>query len=56
MVTLDDVRADLPRSCEAFVRGRVKFRVGRMIVPRSVATKVIESAEAGSPRSPGTAA
>jgi hypothetical protein len=33
-VTLDDVRsvaADLPRSTEAFVRGRVKFRVGRIV-------------------------
>ena len=34
MVTLDDVRAiaaDLPRSYEAFVQGRVKFRVGRYV-------------------------
>ena len=34
MVTLDDVRAlamTLPRSYEAFVRGRVKFRVGRIV-------------------------
>ena len=34
MVTLDDVRAlamALPRSYEAFVRGRVKFRVGRIV-------------------------
>src|SRR5919108_5130464 len=34
MVTLDDVRGvvrDLPRSYEAFVRGRVKFRVGRIV-------------------------
>ncbi|MGH3071272.1 MAG: MmcQ/YjbR family DNA-binding protein [Gaiellaceae bacterium] len=34
MVTLDDVRAvavGLPRSYEAFVRGRVKFRVGRIV-------------------------
>lgn len=34
MVTIDDVRAvvkDLPRSYEAFVRGRVKFRVGRIV-------------------------
>ena len=34
MVTLDDARAvaaDLPRSYEAFVRGRVKFRVGRIV-------------------------
>ncbi len=34
MVTLDDVRAlalSLPRSYEAFVRGRVKFRVGRIV-------------------------
>ncbi len=34
MVTLDEVRAfaaTLPRSTEAFVRGRVKFRVGRIV-------------------------
>jgi hypothetical protein len=34
MVTLDDVRAlasTLPRSSEAFVHGRVKFRVGRIV-------------------------
>ncbi len=34
MVTLDQVRAvasALPRSYEAFVRGRVKFRVGRIV-------------------------
>jgi hypothetical protein len=34
MVTVDDVRAvaaALPRSTEAFVRGRVKFRVGRIV-------------------------
>jgi hypothetical protein len=34
MVTLDDVRAvasRLPRSTEALVRGRVKFRVGRIV-------------------------
>jgi hypothetical protein len=34
MVTVDDVRAvaaALPRSSEAFVRGRVKFRVGRIV-------------------------
>jgi hypothetical protein len=34
MVTIDDVRAltaGLPRSYEAFVRGRVKFRVGRIV-------------------------
>ena len=34
MVTIDDVRAlasQLPRSYEAFVRGRVKFRVGRIV-------------------------
>ena len=34
MVTLDDVRgiaSDLPRSYEALVRGRVKFRVGRIV-------------------------
>ena len=34
MVTLDDARAvaaDLPRSYEAFVRGRVKVRVGRIV-------------------------
>ena len=34
MVTLDDVRAfanTLPRSSEAFVRGRVKFRIGRIV-------------------------
>ena len=34
MVTIDDVRAiasTLPRSYEAFVRGRVKFRVGRIV-------------------------
>ncbi len=33
-VTIDDVRsyvADLPRSYEAFVQGRVKFRVGRIV-------------------------
>jgi hypothetical protein len=34
VVTIDDVRAlalTLPRSTEAFVRGRVKFRVGRIV-------------------------
>ena len=34
MVTLEDVRAfasGLPRSYEAFVHGRVKFRVGRIV-------------------------
>ena len=34
MVTMDEVRgfaATLPRSSEAFVRGRVKFRVGRIV-------------------------
>ena len=34
MVTLEDVRAvatGLPRSSEALVRGRVKFRVGRIV-------------------------
>jgi hypothetical protein len=34
MATLDDVRAlalTLPRTTEAFVRGRVKFRVGRIV-------------------------
>ncbi len=34
MVTLDDVRSvalALPRTTEAFVRGRVKFRVGRIV-------------------------
>ena len=34
MVTLDDARAiasELPRSYEALVRGRVKFRVGRIV-------------------------
>jgi hypothetical protein len=34
VVTLDDVRAlasTLPRSYEALVRGRVKFRVGRIV-------------------------
>jgi hypothetical protein len=34
MATIDDVRAlasVLPRSYEAFVRGRVKFRVGRIV-------------------------
>jgi hypothetical protein len=34
VVTIDDVRAvalRLPRSTEAFVRGRVKFRVGRIV-------------------------
>jgi hypothetical protein len=34
MVTIDDVRelaAELPRSYEACVRGRVKFRVGRIV-------------------------
>jgi hypothetical protein len=34
MVTTDEVRAfarTLPRSSEAFVRGRVKFRIGRIV-------------------------
>ena len=34
MVTVDDVRSvamELPRAYEAFVRGRVKFRVGRIV-------------------------
>ena len=34
MVTLDEVRAlalTLPRTTEAFVRGRVKFRVGQIV-------------------------
>jgi hypothetical protein len=34
MVSIDDVRAfaaTLPRSSEAFVRGRVKFRIGRIV-------------------------
>jgi hypothetical protein len=34
MVTVDEVRAfamTLPRSSEGFVRGRVKFRVGRIV-------------------------
>jgi hypothetical protein len=34
MVTIDDVRAyvaELPRSYEVFVRGRVKFRVGQIV-------------------------
>jgi hypothetical protein len=34
VVTIDDVRAvaaDLPRSYEVLVRGRVKFRVGRIV-------------------------
>jgi hypothetical protein len=34
MVTIEDVRAlarSLPRSTEAFVRGRVKFRVGQIV-------------------------
>ena len=34
VVTIDDVRrlvAGLPRSYEAHVRGRVKFRVGRIV-------------------------
>ena len=34
MATIDDVRAlvkDLPRSYEVVVRGRVKFRVGRIV-------------------------
>ena len=34
MVTVDDVRAfasTLPRSSEAFVQGRVKFRIGRIV-------------------------
>ena len=34
MATLEDARAvaaQLPRSYEAFVRGRVKFRVGRIV-------------------------
>lgn len=33
-MTIDDVRSfavDLPRTTEAFVRGRVKFRVGRIV-------------------------
>ena len=34
MVTIDEVRAfasTLPRSSEAFVHGRVKFRIGRIV-------------------------
>ncbi len=34
MVTIDEVRAvasTLPRSSEGFVRGRVKFRIGRIV-------------------------
>jgi hypothetical protein len=34
MVTIDDVRtfvAELPRSYEVFVRGRVKYRVGQIV-------------------------
>jgi hypothetical protein len=34
MVTADDVRAlasTLPRSSEAFVRGRIKFRIGQIV-------------------------
>jgi hypothetical protein len=34
VVTIDDVRtfaSTLPRSSEAFVRGRVKFRIGRIV-------------------------
>jgi hypothetical protein len=34
LVTVDDVRAfasTLPRSSEAFVQGRVKFRIGRIV-------------------------
>lgn len=34
MVTIDDARSvalELPRTTEAFVRGRVKFRVGRIV-------------------------
>ena len=34
MVTIDEVRAfaiTLPRSSEAFVRGRVKFKIGRIV-------------------------
>ena len=34
MVTIDEVRAlagTLPRSSEAFVRGRIKFRVGQIV-------------------------
>jgi hypothetical protein len=34
MVTLDDVRqvaAELPRSAEAFIQGRVKFKIGRIV-------------------------
>ena len=34
MVTVDEVRAfasTLPRSTEAFVQGRIKFRVGRIV-------------------------
>jgi hypothetical protein len=33
-VTADEIRevaASLPRSCEAFVRGRVKFRIGQIV-------------------------
>jgi hypothetical protein len=33
-VTVDEIRAlaaSLPRSCEAHVRGRVKFRIGRIV-------------------------
>jgi hypothetical protein len=34
MVTIDEVRTfaiTLPRSSEAFVRGRIKFRIGRIV-------------------------
>jgi hypothetical protein len=34
VVTVDEVRAfasELPRSSEAFVRGRIKFRIGRIV-------------------------
>lgn len=34
MVTIDEIRAfsrTLPRSCEGLVRGRVKFRIGRIV-------------------------
>ena len=49
MVTLDDVRSfalTLPRTTKAFVRGRVKFRVGR-IVQGGCATRPLPDAVIG---------
>ena len=42
MTTIEDVRAlasQLPRSYEALVRDRVRFRVGRLVYPRSHETR-----------------